>query len=344
MDIAGLVMSMVPIPGAGAAAKAASDAIIKAAAFGTTAAKALPYVQRAVQVGKLVVAGVEIAQATGYLPSTCLTNCPPPEKSEGEGKGECFQPCMDWDFGGQEGDQPEGCDCGAEADKEELSDKLDAGETEGNQCGMKCAEALLEDLEPPEGCDCENVEEGEEEVELGEEGAEVDFADFGLDEEEEEEFLDLDDFEDEELANAAEEVGLDDADLEVMDVEEEVADAEEEAFDLELEGEAQEELDADELNDLEDALELEDAGEEETVNAGLEGVLGVPEGMTKCQVKFYNIYDVDADQFLELSHEEMAEIAESKGKTHEQAMDAAEKALRSGGSRGRKTHSWNKWG
>ena len=35
LDIAGLALSMVPLPGAGAAAKAASDAIIKGAAFGT---------------------------------------------------------------------------------------------------------------------------------------------------------------------------------------------------------------------------------------------------------------------------------------------------------------------
>jgi len=39
----------------------------------------------------------------------------------------------------------------------------------------------------------------------------------------------------------------------------------------------------------------------------------------------------------------MEEIAEEAGKTHAQAMDAAEKAIRSGGSRGRKPHYFNKW-
>jgi len=39
----------------------------------------------------------------------------------------------------------------------------------------------------------------------------------------------------------------------------------------------------------------------------------------------------------------MADIAEEAGKTHEQAMDAAEKALRSGSGRHRNMYAWNKW-
>jgi hypothetical protein len=347
MDIAGLVMGLVPLPGAGAAAKAASDAIIKGAAFGTTAAKALPYVQRAVQVGKLVATGVEVAQMAGYLPSTCLTNCQsdPAAEDETAKEGPCAQPCMDWDMDKREGPAPPGCDCDAEAAKEGLDEKLESGETGGGDCVEKCAEAVLEDLPPPEGCDCdaEGEEGGEDEdIELGGDD-DFDPADFGLEGDEEDEFLDLEDVDDAVLADAAEEVGLDDADLEVLDVDEEVEEAQEEAQEEEFEEELEtgEELDADELNELEEAFEVEPEGEE-TTNAGLEGVLGAP-NLTKCQIKFYNIYDIDADQFLELSHEEMAEIAESKGKTHEQAMDAAEKAMRSGGSRRRKTYSWNKW-
>jgi len=81
MDIASLVMGLVPIPGASAAAKAASEAIIKGAAFGTMAAKALPYAQKAVQVGKYVVAGVKMAQEAGYHSSNMLGKLPSSQRS-----------------------------------------------------------------------------------------------------------------------------------------------------------------------------------------------------------------------------------------------------------------------
>jgi hypothetical protein len=90
LDIAMLAISLVPLPGAGAGAKAASDAIIKGAAFGTKAAKALPYIQRAAQIGKVVVKGTQLAQSMRLVPSTCLTNCPPPEMAEALGS-ECQQ-------------------------------------------------------------------------------------------------------------------------------------------------------------------------------------------------------------------------------------------------------------
>jgi hypothetical protein len=55
-----------------------------------------------------------------------------------------------------------------------------------------------------------------------------------------------------------------------------------------------------------------------------------------CMRRFYSIYGVEADKFLELPHDIMEEVADSKGKTHEEAMDAAHKAVeKAGGSRRR---------
>ena len=78
LDIASLALSLIPIPGASGAAGAAATAITKAAVLGTTAAKALPYVARAAQVGKIVVAGYRAASDLGLAPSPCIANCPPP--------------------------------------------------------------------------------------------------------------------------------------------------------------------------------------------------------------------------------------------------------------------------
>lgn len=75
LDIASLVIGMVPIPGAAGASGAAAKAIMEKAALGVTAAKALPYVARAAQVGQIVVLATKVAQVGGYVPSTCVANC-----------------------------------------------------------------------------------------------------------------------------------------------------------------------------------------------------------------------------------------------------------------------------
>jgi hypothetical protein len=82
LDIASLVLGLIPVPGAGAAAASAGKAIVKAATTATTAAKALPYVQRVAQVGKFVVSSVKTAQSLGVVPSTCLANCGNEESPE----------------------------------------------------------------------------------------------------------------------------------------------------------------------------------------------------------------------------------------------------------------------
>lgn len=84
LDFLNIAFAMIPGAGASASAasRAASKAIIDGVKFGATAAKALPYAQRAVQLGKIVVSGVGMAQAIGLVPSTCIANCPEPIRLE----------------------------------------------------------------------------------------------------------------------------------------------------------------------------------------------------------------------------------------------------------------------
>jgi hypothetical protein len=78
LDIAAIAFAMIPMPGASAAANQLSNSIIEGAKYGVMASKALPYVQKAVKVGEIVVEGVKIAQGLGLVDKTCLANCPPP--------------------------------------------------------------------------------------------------------------------------------------------------------------------------------------------------------------------------------------------------------------------------
>jgi hypothetical protein len=102
LDFLAIAFAMIPGAGAGASAasNAASKAIIEGVKFGATAAKALPYAQKAVTLGKIVVSGVKVAQAVGAVPSTCLANCPDltPEKLDAEGVAEELEKLdgIDW--------------------------------------------------------------------------------------------------------------------------------------------------------------------------------------------------------------------------------------------------------
>ena len=84
LDFLAIAFAMIPGagPAAGAASNAASKAIIEGVKLGATAAKLLPHAQKAVQLGKIVVSGVKVAQAIGVVPTTCIANCPDltPEK------------------------------------------------------------------------------------------------------------------------------------------------------------------------------------------------------------------------------------------------------------------------
>ena len=107
LDIASLVIGMIPIPGAAGASGAAAKAILEKAALGVTAAKALPYVAAAAQVGKIVVIGTQLAQAAGYVPSTCIANCG--ANVEGEDlppTSECQDKMADWKSRGTRPDPP----------------------------------------------------------------------------------------------------------------------------------------------------------------------------------------------------------------------------------------------
>lgn len=300
LDIAGLVMGLVPIPGASAAAKQASEAIIKAAAFGTTAAKALPYVQKATQVGKFIAEGVKVAQDFGLVPQTCLTNCPPPPPPPENEFGE-QTPCQE-------------------------------------ACGR--IELGYDDVELPEGCDCDDVGEAEDlDIELEDEGS-IDFG--SIDEDAGFGEGIVGELDDEELADAAEEVGLDDEELEEFGGEVEEGEEVEEEVE-------EEELTPDEEVELEDDFNLEEEEPEETPNAMLtDDVFGEhteePEMDSPCRLKFFRIYGMDAEEFLDLPEDMKELIAESKGKTSEDGEDAAHKALGRSGSGGRrKMLRWNKW-
>jgi hypothetical protein len=78
LDFLAIAFAMIPGagPAAGAAANSASKAIIEGVKLGAMAAKVLPHAQKAVQLGKIVVSGVKVAQAIGAVPSTCIANCP----------------------------------------------------------------------------------------------------------------------------------------------------------------------------------------------------------------------------------------------------------------------------
>lgn len=325
MDIAGLVMGLVPIPGASAGAKAASEAIIKGAAFGTTAAKALPYVQKAVQVGKFVAEGVKVAQDLGVVPSTCLANCPPPPPPATQEISGCEAECMEKDFNPDYEVQGD-CQCEEANDLEdELEDdagSIDFGD-EDEDAGF--GEAVLDNV------DDEVLDEAAEEVGLEDE----DMGAVGLEEamptEEAEEA-------EEDTEELAEDFDVPEEELETPE-EEEAEVADEEMLEDE-EGAEEAEEDVEEFDEGVDAEEAE-AEDEEMGNAQLDAdVMGetkapVPSD-APCMRRFYSIYGVEADKFLELPHDIMEEVADSKGKTHEEAMDAAHKAVeKAGGSRRR---------
>ena len=328
LDIAGLVMGLVPLPGAGAAAKAASDAIIKGAAFGTVAAKALPYVQKAVQVGKFVAEGVKVAQDLGVVPSTCLANCPPPPpppEDENQGcDGECLKLAFDPEYTVQ-GD----CNCedaeegdALDEDLEDEAASIDFGD-EDEDAGF--GEAVVDNV------DDEVLDEAAEAAGLDEE----DMGEVGLEElmpTEEEEEPELDEEEEAELeAEVAPEE-------EEFPEEEEASEAEEEMEEDE-EGAEEGEETMSEYNEEEEEQETEgfEEGIGETPNAELEAdvmgetIAAVPSD-APCMRKFYRIYGVEADKFLDLPHDIMEEVAESKGHTHEEAMDAAHKAVEKSGA------------
>ena len=321
LDIAGLLMSLVPIPGASAGAKAASEAIIKGAALGATAAKALPYIQKAVQVGKLVAEGVSVAQGFGLVPSTCLANCPPPlppAEDEMPSGGPCQDACDRIELGYDDVVLPDGCDCGEageaanlEADLEDLGDggsidfDLDLDLEEG------FGQAVIHELDEDE------LMEAAEDVGIDEE----ELAEFGL-----EEKVDEDDFKDFEDLEEGEELTPDEEEDMKLDFGEELMPDEEEKLDLEEPlGEEPETM-----------MEGDVMGETRPVNE-------LPRE-TPCSLKFFRIYGVSPEDFLALDHELMEMIAESKNKTHEQAMDAANKALERSGSRRKKKCFYNsKW-
>jgi len=102
LDFLAIAFAMIPGAGAGASAasNAASKAIIEGVKLGATAAKVLPYAQKAVTLGKIVVSGVKVAQAIGAVPSTCLANCPDltPEKLDQAGVAEELAKLNDVNF------------------------------------------------------------------------------------------------------------------------------------------------------------------------------------------------------------------------------------------------------
>jgi hypothetical protein len=107
LDVASLLIGMIPIPGAAGASGAAAKAILEKAALGVTAAKALPYVAGAAQLGKVVVMGTQVAQIAGYVPSTCIVNC----GADVEGPdipptSECQDKQADWKSRGTRPDPP----------------------------------------------------------------------------------------------------------------------------------------------------------------------------------------------------------------------------------------------
>lgn len=107
LDVASLLIGMIPIPGAAGASGAAAKAILEKAALGVTAAKALPYVAAAAQVGKIVVMGTQVAQIAGYVPSTCIANCG--ANTEGDDlppTSECQDKRADWKSRGSRADPP----------------------------------------------------------------------------------------------------------------------------------------------------------------------------------------------------------------------------------------------
>ena len=167
LDIAMLAISLVPLPGAGAGAKAASDAIIKGAAFGTKAAKALPYIQRAAQIGKVVVKGTQLAQSMRLVPSTCLANCPPPEVGEELGS-ECQQKKQRYALGYEDVVWTENCrkpECEAEdynADEDRCGP---ASETQGIDADIDLGESMGEFV-TKKTCEGEPLSK-EEKAELG---------------------------------------------------------------------------------------------------------------------------------------------------------------------------------
>ncbi len=158
LDIAAIAFAMVPMPGASAAANQLIGQVSQGVKYGTMAAKALPYAQKAVKMGELVVEGVKVAQGLGLVPSTCMANCPPPPPvvdppSEEEMKQ--IQAELDAAFAGD--------------DLAEAMNSVDLSDLDMGDLDMDTGELDLGDLDMG----------GEMDINLGE--GELDMGDLGMD-------------------------------------------------------------------------------------------------------------------------------------------------------------------